>query len=199
MKKQNAGILSHPIKISGGYSMLDLHLTIEGDKIIIDGLQKFAAELPGAVQKGLAQVGAGVFTEALYWLKGAGGASKKVRSDYVGFTKKSGEEVKFRSYKGAGGYPVPIRTKNLLSHLNWLFPGKSKSDDSGSFTAGPFETVIYDSAAYANVIHEGRGSSAKFGPRRYLTDALEKFNQGAKISDTIEDEIEKAIAKAGLK
>lgn len=179
--------------------MLDLHLTIEGDKVLIEGLNKFAQELPGAVQKGLSEVGKGIFTEAHYWLSGAGGASKKVRHDYIGFVKKSGEQVKFRSYKGAGGYPVPVRTKNLLSHLAWLYPGKTKADEYGSFSAGPFETVIYNSAPYANVIHEGRGSSAKFGPRRFLTDALEKFNAGAKITDTIEDEIGKAINKAGLK
>ena len=106
--------------------MLDLKITIEGDKVLIEGLNKFAAELPEAVQKGLAKVG------------------------------------------------------------------------SGSFTAGEFETVIYDSVPYVDVIHEGRGSSAKYGPRRYLTDALEAFNQGARIEKSIADEIEKEIDKAGL-
>lgn len=179
--------------------MLDIQIKIEGDRVIIDGLNKLAAEMPKTIDRGLARVAKGIHGEAHAWLSGAGGASKKVRTDYVGFIKKSGEKAMFRSYAGAGGYPVPVRTRNLRRMLDWLKPGESKQGEAGTFTAGPHEVVIYDSAEYANVIHEGKGSSAKFGPRRYLIDALEKFNQGARIASILQEEIVAEIAKKGMK
>jgi len=178
--------------------MLDVKITIEGDRVLIEGLNKFAQEMPGAVQRGIGRAGSGIYEEAFKWLSGAGGESKKKRRDYVGFTKKSGEKVTFRSYVDSGRYPVPVRSGNLRGHLNWLFPGQTKSGKYGTFSAGPFESIVYDSVPYANVIHEGRGSSAKFGPRRFLTDALERFNQGARIMTIIEEEIQKKIKEAGL-
>jgi hypothetical protein len=179
--------------------MLDINVTIHGDKVIIDGLNKLAAEFPNAVKRGLERSAIGVYRSAQDFLRGSGGTAKKVRGDYTGFTKKSGEEVKFRAYKGAGAYPVPMRTGVLMKALDWLKPGESKSSSIGTFAAGDNEAVIFDSAEYANVIHEGKGSSAKFGPRRFLTDALTKFNSGARIKQTIEEEIEKEISKTGLK
>ena len=180
--------------------MLDLTVTIEGDKVVINGLKHLVNQVPDAIKRGLEQNAIGIYTAAQGFLSGSGGTNKKVRTDYTGFTKKSGEEVKFRSYEGAGAYPpVPIRTKGLLDHLYWLKSGESKSGPLGTVTAGPFEVIISDSAEYARVIHEGTGSSAKFGPRRYLTDALEKFNQGDAIKRNLEAEIQKEISKAGLK
>ncbi len=94
---------------------------------------------------------------------------------------------------------MPVRTGFLRHVLDWLNPGESKSSSIGTFTAGADEVVIYNSAEYAGVIHDGRGSSAKFGPRRFLTDALVKFNSNDQIKQTIEEEIEKEISRAGLK
>jgi len=172
--------------------MLDVR--IEGAAAIIQGLNRLAADgVPRAIDRGLVRIGAGVYGEVLYWLSGGGGASKKTRTDYAGFTNKSGKEVMFRSYQGAGGYPVPKRTGHLSQQLDWLKPGESKSGDVGAFTAGKNEVVIYNPSLYANAIHEGKGSSAKFGPRRYMTDGLERFNAGDAMKRIMEEEISKVI------
>lgn len=171
-----------------------LNVRIEGAAAVIQGLGRLAAVgVPRAVERGLIRIGAGVYREVLYWLSGGGGASKKTRTDYAGFTHKSGKEVMFRSYQGAGGYPVPKRTGYLSQQLAWLQPGESKSGDVGTFTAGKNEVVIFNSAGYASAIHEGKGSSAKFGPRRYMTDGLERFNAGDAMKRIMEEEISKEI------
>lgn len=158
--------------------MLDITVTIEGQKVVIAGLDKLATGLQGAASRGLERAAIGIHRSAHGFLSGAGAKKSNVSS---------------------GGYPVPVRTGHLRRSLNWLKPGESKTGPAGTFTAGQNEVVIFDSAEYANVIHEGLGSSAKFGPRRYLTDALEQFSAGDRIKRTIEEEIEKEILKAGLK
>jgi hypothetical protein len=175
--------------------MLDLRVEIHGDKILLDGLHGLSSQGIAAAQKsGLSRIARGTHREAFKWLSGAGGASKKVRTDYVGFTKKSGEDVMFRSYKGAGAYPVPVRTNNLRSHLDWLEPGASKD----GFMADPDEAIVYDSAEYASDIHEGKGSSAKYGPREFLEDGFKDFNQGSRAAAILDEEMEIEIKKRGL-
>jgi len=177
--------------------MLALNVTIQGDKVIISGLNQLAAEMPQVIQRGLRKVTRGVHRNAMDFLNGAGGAGRKAQivGPSRGFTKKSGETVNFKpQLEGAGGYPVPVRTGNLKRLLNFVDPGQSK----GSFTAGSMEAIVYDSAEYASVIHEGRGSSAKFGPRRFIDDALAKFNEGGGIAGIIEAELNAEIAKRGL-
>jgi hypothetical protein len=176
--------------------MLDLKVTIENDKVVVQGLQNLAARFPGAVKRGLRRSAAGIYSIAFQWLSGPGGAGKKQRSDYTGFTKKSGEAVSFRSFHTSGGYPVPVRTSHLRRQLDWLAPGGSKSGDLGTFKAGDNEVVIFDSALYAPAVFLGRGSSAKFGPRDALKDALEMFNRGAQIQQIIGEEIRKEINQA---
>lgn len=170
--------------------MLDISLTVEGDKIIIEGLKQFAEEMPGAVQRGLGSAGKKIYDIAFQWLSGAGAYYK---------ASKSGKSRRKVMDTASGGYPVPVRTGWLRRELSWLYPGKTKTYDTGTFTAGPNEVIIYNAAEYANVVHEGKGSSAKFGPRRFLTDAFEMFNRGLGIQMAISDEIQKAKAKAGLK
>lgn len=157
--------------------MLDISVRIEGDKVLIAGLNQLAAELPRAIDRGLVNVAKGIHRDAFDFLSGAGSKVSTRRGAY------------------AGGYPVPVRTGHLRRSLAWLRPGASKTGDAGTFIAGEHEVVIYDSALYANVIHEGKGSSAKYGRRPYLQNALEKFNQGNRIAATIEEEIQKEIDK----
>jgi hypothetical protein len=182
--------------------MLDIRITVNGDKVILSGLNQLAGEgIPAAIDRGLIRSGEGVFSSAFAFLSGPGGAAKvpaggkKVATDYTGFTKKSGEDAMFRTYAGAGAYPVPVRTGMLRRLLDWLHPGQTKTGPAGSFSAGRHEVVIFDSAQYHASIHEGFGSSAKFGPRRFLTDGLEKYNQGNRIKGNIEHELATEIAK----
>lgn len=191
--------------------MLALNVTISGDKIIIDGLHQLAAELPKAVSRGLKVVARGVYGSAMDWLNGAGGFNsyetrtskggnqyqKKTGSKtelYDGFTRKSGESQQFKRFSDSGSYPVPVRVGNLKRLLDFVDPGQSK----GSFSAGPTEVVVYNSAEYARTIHEGTGSSAKFGRRPFLEDALKTFNAGDGIAAAIENEINAEIQKKGL-
>lgn len=160
--------------------MLDISVKVEGDKVVIEGLNKFAAEMPGSVRRGLERVAKGIFREASAWLKGPGNKAS-TRKGIAGSM--------------PGSYPVPVRTGHLRRSLGWLKSGASKTGDVGTFTAGPDEVVIYNSARYASSIHEGTGTSAKYGPRRFLKDALEIFNRGEGIKKVIEEEIQKTIKR----
>jgi hypothetical protein len=191
--------------------MFALNVTIRGDKVIIDGLREIAADMPRIVQRGLKKVARGIHREAMALLNGSGGqfnyetrtskSGKQYQKQgarkmerYSPFSLKDGSSALFTRFSDSGGYPVPVRTGNLKRLLDFLDPNTSK----GGFTANPGEVIVYNSAEYANVIHEGRGSSAKFGPRPFLTDALAKFNQGGQIAATLENEVTTALKKRGL-
>lgn len=199
--------------------MLAINVTISGDKVIIANMQGLAAEMPKVVQGGLKKIARGVHSEAMNFLNGPGGLStyeartsksgkqyqKKTGSKvemYDGFTRASGDVQQFKRFTDSGGYPVPVRTGNLKRLLNFVDPGQTKGTGGVSFTAGPLEAVVYDSAEYASVIRFGTGSSAKFGPRDYLTDAFDKFNQfggvGNGVMHVIESEYSNELVKRGL-
>ena len=163
--------------------MLDISISIQGDKVLIEGLERFAGEFLGAILKGLERSAKDIHRTAYMWLSGA----------------KTTGRGKGKMQAASGGYPVPVRTGWLRRMLDWLKPGESKTGEAGTFSAGPNEVVLYDSALYANVIHEGRLSSAKFGPRRFLIDAFEMFNRGLGVQRKIMEEVQIAKAKAGLK
>ncbi len=154
--------------------MLDLKVSIEGDKVVINGLDRIAKELPNAVKRGLKRSAVGIFDHAKQWLSGPGAKASNIPR---------------------GGYPVPVRTGHLRQSLDWLAPGESKSGDIGTFTAGEDEVVIFDSASYAHVIFLGLGSSKAYGPRDALKDALDLFNHGANIQRVIEEEVRKELNK----
>ncbi len=170
--------------------MLDIQVTIEGDKVVIEGLQKLGSKVNRSVRRGLEKIGLGIYDEAFGYLKGPG-ATYETR-----VSKKTGKEYR-KKIKDlpAGGYPVPVRKGWLLRMLNWLKPGETKTRGGLTYTAMINETVVYDAAEYSDVIHEGKGSSEKYGPRRFLTDALKRFNRGFdnRIQGTIEEEIQKDL------
>lgn len=150
-----------------------LEVKVTGDRIVISNLQGIAGDMPQAIQRAVSRIAKGVHREAFHWLSGAAGAP--------------------------GGYPVPVRTGHLRRMLNWLQPGQSKTDTGGAtFSAATNEAVVYDSAVYADWIHEGKGSSAKFGPRQFLYDALERFNVGDQAKRILEEEVQKDIDKRGM-
>jgi len=152
--------------------VLDIRVEIHGDKVVMAGLQRLEQRIPRAIDRGLRRSAMGIHRAAYDFLSGPKSA--------------------------VGGYPVPVRTGHLRRSLDWLGPNRSKSKDGKTFTAGPHEAVVYNSAVYSRAIHDGRGSSAKFGARPYLTDALEQFNRGNHIADVMAEEISKEIAKEGL-
>ena len=175
--------------------MLDVRVTIEGDRALVAGLEHAAAGVPKAVTRGLSRIVKGVHRGAMDYLSGPGGAGKAQRrkpdeGERTGFTNKTtGKRVRFDLLEGAGAYPVPVRRGNLRRLLDYVEPGESK----GNFSAAPDEAIVYDSAEYARVIREGTGSSAKLGPRDYLTDGLERFDQGNRIVKILDEEIAKEM------
>jgi hypothetical protein len=191
--------------------MLSVNVTISGDKVIIEGLRQMAQQMPKIVQSGLKEVARGVHREAMANLNGKGGFNsyenrtsksgkqyqKKIGSKvslYEGFTRSSGEAQSFKRFSDSGGFPVPVRTGNLKRLLDFLDPGQSKE----GFSAGQNELVVFNSAEYARTIHEGTGSSAKFGGRPFLTRALETFNQGGQIAALIDNKVNTELKKRGL-
>lgn len=188
--------------------MLDIRVTIEGHKVVIEGLQNLGTKINAATSRGLERIGKGVFSDAFYWLQGPSRSKTRI------FTKKKGEEKKDYYQTGdragnrkrtssrgrteslevaPGSYPVPRVTGHLLGRLAWLKPGEVKSAGSQTFFAFLNETVIYNSADYAEDIFEGKGTSAKYGPRDALKDGLARFNQGDKIQEILEEEIHKEL------
>jgi len=152
--------------------VLDIRVEITGDKIVLAGLQRLGKAIPRAVDRGLERSAMGLHRAAMSFLSGGKGRP--------------------------GGYPIPMRTGHLRRSLDWLGPNRSKSQNGMSFATGPHEALVYNSAVYSRAIHDGRGSSAKFGARPFLTDAFEQFNRGNHIAGIIEEEISDAIAKEGL-
>lgn len=148
--------------------MLSINATVENDKVVIKGLQQLQAEMPQVLQATLTRGAMGTHREAFDFLSGAGG--------------------------NPGGYPVSVETGNLRRLLNWLKPGASK----GEFKAGDLEAIVYDSAIYSRSIHDGTGSSAKFGARPYITDGFERFNRGDKLARIADEEVEKVLKKRGF-
>lgn len=149
--------------------MLSISATVEGDKIVISGLQQLAEEAPQILQRTLTRGAIGTHREAFDLLSGA--------------------------KDPAGAYPVPVVTGNLRRLLDWLQPGARK----GGFKAAALEAIVYNSAEYAQVIHAGSGSSAKFGARPFITDGFERFNRGGKLAEIAGEEIEAAARKKGFR
>ncbi len=185
--------------------MIDITATIEGDKVIIDGLSGLARSTPDAVKRGLRNAARGIFDEAFKNLNGPGrtpvrtqGRRERTATGYrnVNPTRLRGQH----SFLGArpGSYPpVPKITGNLLGRLGILEPGESKQGegDIGSFSAADNEFIIYDGAAYAYVIRDGKGSSRKYGPRDFLGDGLKTYDDAVGVATPIEEELGKEIDK----
>lgn len=175
--------------------MLELRANFNGIQKATEHIEKIATAYPSAVRNGLSRIVKGMHAVAMARLNGAGGAGRKqqISGPSRGFTKKSGESINFKQqFLGAGADPVPVRTGNLKRLLNFVTPGQTKSGAGFSVHAGPMEAILYNSAEYSNVIHEGLSSSAKYGPRRFLVDALEKFKQG-EMAAILEDELQNIV------
>lgn len=172
---------------------MNLVVSVHGEKVVLGDLLGLASDYPQAIQRGLSRGIKGIHRLAYDYLSGAGS-----KGTYV--TSKGGNKYWKRrvSQIPGGGYPVPVRTGNLRRLEDFVEPGRSKTSNGQTFTAGPMEAIAFNSAEYARPIHAGTGSSAKFGPRPYLVDALDQFNQGNRIAENIAEEIAVDIQKRGL-
>lgn len=181
--------------------MLDVQITVSGDRVAIANFEALSERFPGAIKRALKRIAPGIHREAYGFLSGAGRTPMRLsnRGAIIGadnsITKQKSRLRGQSNSIGArpGSYPVPVVTGNLRRMLDWLDPGQSKSGLAGTFTAGDMEIVVFNSAAYANAIHEGRGSSSGFGPRPFLFDGLKKFNEGARIKRIVEEELNREI------
>lgn len=167
--------------------LLDVSVRVEGDKVVLEGLENYSEGIQSrAIPAALKVIAGGTAREALNFLSGPARGLKTVTS--------KGGRQRAVSQGTAGGYPVPRLTGNLRRLLSWIGPNTSKK----GFSTGPLEAMIFDSAEYARVIHEGSGSSAKFGPRPFLDDAFEAFNRGERVKTVIEQKIAEEKRTSGL-
>lgn len=147
--------------------MITAHVELKGHKAVIQELGSLPRRLDSAAKRALRRIAMGIHREAYDYLSGPADPT--------------------------GGYPVPVRTGHLRRMLDWVSPGATKSAGGETFTAGNLEAIVYDSAAYSEVIHGGLGSSKKYGKRPYLTDGFTAFNQGARIEKILNEEIAKEL------
>lgn len=205
--------------------MILVRATIEGDRVVIDGLSGCAKSAPDALKRGLRSAARGIYGESYKNLDGPGrtpvrthgrstwratGYQREGRTRLRSGKIKNGVLTGMHSFLGArpGSYPpVPSITGNLKGRLAILEPGESKKGDGdiGSFHAGESEFVIYDSASYAYVIRGGKKAKEKGGrgsskteqpPRDFLGDGLKTYDQTVGITTPVEEELGKEIDKA---
>lgn len=186
--------------------MVGLNVTIDGDKVLIQGLTLADRAIVRGGAAGLERVTVGIFDEAHKLLSGQSRSRLRIftRAQTYNIKTRKRTRTKMRGVTdqlGAapGSYPpVPVVTGHLRRYLNFIKPGESKSDNGYSFSAGPLEAIVYNSARYASVISEGTYSSEKYGPRPFDTDAVKNYDQGGHIAAIIDEEVQKAIDAAGL-
>lgn len=186
--------------------MLDVRVTVEGDRLTVANLAALAERFPKAVERGLKRIAQGVHRQAFDRLSGPGRALMRLTNRGAIITEDNRVTRQRSRLRGQsdslgakpGSYPVPVLTGNLRRMLDFLYPGESKSGPAGTFSAGPMEIVVFNSAAYARAIHNGTGTSGGFGPRPFLVDGLKMFNEGSRIKNIIEEEINREIAMRGV-
>ena len=149
--------------------MIGFNVVIDGDEVLIQGLDSLEELLPSVIQDGLGDIIDRVHAAAIRRLQGPKRGVRTVRA------KKSGRQrtVALKP-ELAGSDPIPRVTGNLLRLLGSVKPGRSKTSRGLIFTAGPLEAILYDSARYSSQISGGTGSSAKYGARPFEKDAVEE-------------------------
>jgi hypothetical protein len=86
-----------------------------------------------------------------------------------------------------GAYPVPVLSGHLRRMLGMVMPGHTVASNGLSFSAGSDEGIVFNSAEYASVIHDGTRSSKRFGPRAYITDSFEAVDVDAVAARNMEN------------
>lgn len=103
--------------------------------------------------------GAEVPRSIKFWLREAAKAVNRAALDNL----RGGEKP--------GDYPVPSRTGDLLG--------------SQDFRPAATYAVVFNTSGHAVAIHEGRGSSQKYGRRPYLDDAVDAVDPLGMMADGI--------------
>lgn len=76
-----------------------------------------------------------------------------------------------------GAYPVPRRTGDL-----W----RGMGIDAPRRMGDGWQAVVFNDAPHATVIHEGLHTSARFGPRRFMTDTIGRVDPAARLQAWME-------------
>lgn len=181
--------------------MLNLKVTVENDKILIQGLQLASKGIPGAAGIGLMRITTGIFAEAYKNL--SGGSRSKVK---LFTTNKKTGKSKRSQLRGLtdlltarpGSYPVPRVTDWLRESLAFVKPRQTKTTRGRTFSAGAYESIVYNAAEYASVIAQAQGSSAKYRARPFISDGVQTYDQGGRIVAVMDEELQKVIDQSGL-
>lgn len=123
----------------------------------------FQDKFPDAIKNGLNEIGKRIMRNASQYLKGKGAKASNITP---------------------GQYPVPVRTGHLRRSLNYASPSSNAKIGNKVESIDDDKVLIFNSAEYAKIIHEGEGSSKKYGRRPYLedgykdTDIAKEFGRG---------------------
>jgi len=173
-------------------------IEITGDRVLVKNLDQYDKGISDrALPKALKAIGRDVVGKATELLTGN-------RTGVKTLTSKNDIERTVRTNPSvSGAYPVTIFTGNLRRLAGMVNPGETVSSDDRaggeiSYTAGPEEVIIFNSAFYASMIHEGLGSSEKYGARPFLDDAIEAIHSSGNMDNRIIEELEKEKINSGL-
>lgn len=152
--------------------MLEIRVKIENGQAGGAYTRRIIDRAPLAAKRGLKRIIRGLHREADDFLAGAAGKP--------------------------GSYPIPVITGHLRRNLDWLDPGEKKTVNGVSFATDDLEAMLFDSAIYASVVHDGTHSSDIHGPRPFTDDALEAFSTGGRIEGIMDAEFKKEVERTGI-
>lgn len=188
--------------------MLGIGATIEGDKVWISNLGEFAREVPRAVSDGLTEIVKEAHYEAVKNLSGPGRTNVRMRDKRTVRMQDGNFSYKYKrktarrgqsSDLGArpGSYPpVPKLTGNLARLEDYVLPGRIRTSNGVTFSAGKLEAILFNSAEYSRVIHDPKKgeSSYTYGRRPFQDDAVKEIN----IVSIMEAALSRSIKNSGL-
>lgn len=173
-----------------------LTVAIKGLDETISRLDRLQVDSITALRRAMVDVAKGIHNEAQALLSGPGRRQMKLVSRHKTLTNLNRRNLRgqFSSLESRpGAYPVPVITGHLRRSLDWVKPGASKSGNGQVFSAGPDEVIIYNSARYARVIHDGTHSSTKAGKRPFLLDALKNYDRGGNIRRILDQRLQEVL------
>src|SRR4030042_1465489 len=92
--------------------MLDIQITIKGDKVILEGLNQITKKLPGAVERGLGKSAMGIYAAAFKFLTGPGRPPVRLR-----------QTTRFFTEEGPGGVVSAMIQEWVKLHISRIEEG----------------------------------------------------------------------------